>query len=132
MRLSVKARVYPTENSEKVMKAIKNIFPDLRLEVETLEDYSLVKGDAETREALEELHSKLRKERILDTARSILLASRQGNEVSFQINKQAAFANRLNLSAESSLGAIEVEIEDEEIEELINWLAPKTFEGREI
>lgn len=131
MKVSLRAVIYPTENSEKVSEAVKNIFPDLRLEVEKREGYSIIKGKAEGRKALEKLYKMLRKEKILDTARNTLMRTKQENKVFFTINKQAAYVGRLNLSAESPLGAIEVEIEDGNIDAFIDWLAPETFEGRE-
>ncbi|GBE55617.1 MAG TPA: hypothetical protein ENH28_05415 [Euryarchaeota archaeon] len=131
MKVSLKAVIYPTENSEKVSEAVKNIFPDLRLEVEKREGYSIIKGKAEERKALEKLYKMLRKEKILDTARNTLMKVKQEDKVFFLINKQAAYVGRLNLSAESPLGAIEVEIEDGNIDAFIDWLAPETFEGRE-
>ncbi len=131
MKVSLRAVIYPTENSEKVSEAVKNIFPDLRLEVEKREGYSIIKGKAEGRKALEKLYKMLRKEKILDTARNTLMKVKQEDKVFFTINKQAAYVGRLNLSAESPLGAIEVEIEDGNIDAFIDWLAPETFEGRE-
>ncbi len=132
MKVSLKAVIYPTENSEKVSKAVKNIFPDLRLEVEKRKGYSIIKGKAKERKALEKLYKMLRKEKILDTARNALMRTKQEDKVFFTINKQAAYVGRLNLSVESTLGAIEVEIEDGNIDVFIDWLAPETFEGKEI
>lgn len=132
MKVSLKAVIYPTENFEKVSKAVKNIFPDLGLEVEKREGYSIIKGKAKERKALEKLYKMLRKEKILDTARNMLMRTKQEDKVFFIINKQAAYVGRLNLSVESTLGAIEVEIEDGNIDAFIDWLAPETFEGKEI
>ncbi len=131
MKVSLKAIIYPTENFEKVSKAVKNIFPDLGLEVEKREGYSIIKGKAKERKALEKLYKMLRKEKILDTARNMLMRTKQEDKVFFTINKQAAYVGRLNLSVESTLGAIEVEIEDGNIDAFIDWLAPETFEGKE-
>jgi hypothetical protein len=52
--------------------------------------------------------------------------------VSFRLNKQAAFAGYVNFSEESPLGSIEVEIVDEEVAGIVEWLAPRTVEGREV
>ncbi|GCC11004.1 hypothetical protein IPdc08_01048 [archaeon] len=132
MKISLKAVIYPTENSEKVSKAVKNIFPDLKLEVEKRKGYSVIKGKAKEIKALEKLYKMLRKEKILDTARNALMRTKQEDKVFFTINKQAAYVGRLNFSVESTLGAIEVEIEDGNIDVFIDWLAPETFEGKEI
>lgn len=132
MKLSAVAPVYPTENRKKVGEALKKIFPSTRLKFEHGEELSTVKAEAKGRESLRELHRLLRKEKVLDAARKVMLSSMSADTTRFSVNKEAALIGRLNLSSTSPLGAIEVKIEDENIEGLIDWLAPRTFEGREV
>ncbi|MCG2728447.1 MAG: metallophosphoesterase, partial [Candidatus Methanoperedenaceae archaeon] len=47
-------------------------------------------------ESLRLLHPRLREERILDTARNILLIGVEGNTTQFRLNKQVAFAGKVN------------------------------------
>jgi len=130
MKVTVRAPVYPTESHEKVITALKNIFPQVEFDITAGEPARII-GYGYGREALEQLHFLLRKEKILDACRALLLENRVENKTKLKINKQAAYVGRLNLSAESPLGCIEVEIESEELDELIDWLAPKTIDGRE-
>ncbi len=132
MQVLIRARIYPTESIDKVRAAVENLFPGLEYEVEERgeERYLLARGAS--RECLEKLHLRLREQRILDAARGVMMSSLQGNRVRFHLNKQAAFAGYVNFSEESPLGAIEVEIEDEEIASIVDWLAPRTVEGREV
>jgi len=135
MNVSVKvsALVYPTEIQEKVEKAVKNLFP-VGLH---LEDYGIPRlhGEGDL-ESLRVLHRRLREERILDTARQVLLSGVSGSTAQFMLNKQVAFAGKVNFPAgEESLGSIYVEISAENKEDLlriIDWLAPKTLEGKPI
>ncbi len=131
MKFTVRAPVYPTESQEKVITALKNIFPKVEFDITAGEPAWIIIGYGYGREALEQLHFLLRKEKILDACRALLLESRVENKTTLKINKQAAYVGRLNLSAESPLGCIEVEIESDELDELIDWLAPKTIDGRE-
>ena len=132
MKVTVRvfAQVNPTEIREKVEKAISNFFPfELKLQ-----DFGLSgEGDLES---LRTLHLRLREERILDTARNILLNGIDGNTTKFRLNKQVAFAGILNFPvAEESLGSIHVEISAQNLSELfkvIDWLAPQTIEGNPI
>lgn len=130
MKFTVRAPVYPTESQEKVITAMKNIFPGIEFEVAPGAP-AWITGYGYEKEALEQLHFLLRKEKILDACRALLLENKMANKTRLRINKQAAYVGRLNLSAESPLGCIELEIESEELEELIDWLAPKTVDGRE-
>lgn len=135
MKVTVRvfAPVNPTEIREKVEKAISNFFP-FELKLQDLEITGLSgEGDLES---LRILHLRLREERILDTARNILLNGIDGNTTKFRLNKQVAFAGKLNFPvAEESLGSIHVEISAQNLSELfkvIDWLAPQTIEGNPI
>ncbi len=129
----VSGLVHPTEIEEKVRKAITNLFP-VELQLRDFGTPQLIgEGDLES---LRLLHRRLREERILDTARHILLTGISGNTTQFQLNKQVAFAGKLNFPAdEESLGSIYVEISAENNDELlkiIDWLAPQTIEGKPV
>jgi len=132
MNVTVKvfAQVNPTEIQEKVEKAISNFFP---VELKLQEFGMSGEGDLES---LRTLHLRLREERILDTARNILLNGIEGNTTRFRLNKQVASIGKLNFPvAEESLGSIHVEISAQNLSELfkvIDWLAPQTIEGNPI
>lgn len=135
MKVTVKvsALVYPTEIEEKVKTAITGLFPvELAIrEFGTPQIYG--EGDFES---LRLLHQRLREERILDTARNILLAGISGNTTQFRLNKQVAFMGKVNFPAgEESLGSIHVEITAENLENLlkiIDWLSPRTIDGKPV
>ncbi len=133
VKVAVSALVYPTELEERVKKAITNLF---RIELHT-EDFGIPRllGEGDI-ESLRLLHRRLREERILDTARHVLMSGISGNTAQFSLNKQVAFVGKVNFSVgEESLGSIYVEITSESKEELlkiIDWLAPKTVEGKPV
>ncbi len=131
--VKVSALVYPTELPEKVKTAITNLFP-VELHIE---EYGIPRlcGEGDL-ESLRLLHRRLREERILDTARHVLLTWVEGNTTQFRLNKQVAFAGKVNFPAgEESLGSINVEISTGDKEDLlktIDWLAPRTIEGKPV
>jgi len=135
MNISVKvfAPVNPTEIQEKVEKAISNFFPvELKLQESEI---PVLSGDGGL-ESLRTLHLRLREERILDTARKILLNGIKGDTTQFRLNKQVAFIGKLNFPAgEESLGSIHVEISTQspgELLKVIDWLAPQTVDGKPV
>ncbi len=131
--VKVSSLVYPTEMQEKVIKAITNLFP---IELH-LDEFGIPRlyggGDIDS---LRLLHVRLREERILDTARHILLTGIEANTTQFRLNKQVAFVGKVNFPAgEESMGSIYVEILTEKREDLlklIDWLAPQTIEGKPV
>jgi predicted RNA binding protein with dsRBD fold (UPF0201 family)/adenylate kinase family enzyme len=130
IRITVSALVFPTEPEEKVRHAVENIFPDAKLRLIQEKGYvDRLEGSA----GLDNLHELLRKQKILDTARSAMYDGLNGREISFELNKQAAYIGELNfLDHDVALGGIYVNIEYKDPELIINWLAPQTSEGRPV
>ncbi|MCD6503615.1 MAG: hypothetical protein J7K58_05275 [Euryarchaeota archaeon] len=124
MKVRIRVPLNPTEDEEKVKNAILNIFPDASMKIE--EDVII----AETTD-LKNLKELLEKQRIRDTARDVFMSSIVENHIIFKINKQVATIGRVNFSvSEGPLGDIEVDIEAEEgenVNEIINYLAPSTL-----
>ncbi len=131
--VKVSSLVYPTEMQEKVIKAVTNLFP---IELH-LDEFGIPRlyGEGDL-DSLRLLHVHLREERILDTARHILLTGIEANTTQFRLNKQVAFVGKVNFPAgEESMGSIYVEISTENREELlklIDWLAPQTIDGKPV
>jgi predicted RNA binding protein with dsRBD fold (UPF0201 family) len=125
--IRVHCPVFPSEDPEKVMKAVKNIFPDLGL---TAENGALTGETAN----LEHFAAQIRRQRILDTTRSVLMKGRRGDERTiFNMNKQAAFAGKISFTEERTiLGTINVTITADNITGFIEALAPQTIDGEEV
>jgi len=127
---TVSALVFPTEPEEKVRQAILNIFPGAKLHFIQQKGYvDRLEGAA----GLDHLHESLRKQKILDTARSAMYKGLKDDEISFELNKQAAFMNALSfLDHDVSLGGIYVTIKYKDPMLIIDWLAPETREGKPV
>lgn len=127
MRLEVEAEVRRTEDPEKVKKAVLNIFPELRLNV----GENIVRGEGNDVRLLSRFRELLRKQAILDAARSAMSAGISGeNLMCFRLNKQAAFVGKVSFTdGESPMGPIVVRIQAEDLERMIDHLSPKTKDG---
>ncbi|KKH47549.1 RNA-binding domain-containing protein [Methanosarcina sp. 1.H.A.2.2] len=142
--VKISAPVYPTEDLEKVIKAISVLFTGIELQKETIESTEsekevspsfLLTGEGGL-DLLFNLHGLIRREKIIDSLRNKAFnkgLSREGLLVRFLLNKQAAFVGVPSVPAEEgSLGAIKVVIRadsPEEMERLFEWLLPLTEEG---
>ncbi|MDK2892238.1 RNA-binding domain-containing protein [Methanohalophilus sp.] len=130
--VEVWAELFPTEDVEKVRKAIENV---LTVKLEVFDDKIQGYGKLDS---LLKLHKMLRKEKILDSARMPMMENLEANKTSFtfKLNKQAAYAGKASFPAdEGVLGNINVRILDDskaKLEEVIDWLAPPTEEGKPI
>ncbi|MCX8185199.1 MAG: RNA-binding domain-containing protein [Sulfolobales archaeon] len=133
--LRVEVEVRPTENLEKVVRAVRNIFEVEVKEVELSERYKLLIGESKNVESLRKFHAALRQQRILDSARAYIVKNRRGNTLELKLHKQAAYAGYISLvtfDEESPLGPIRVLIVSDRIDEIVDWLTPPTSQGRPI
>jgi len=115
----VETPVHPTENPEKVIRALRNLFPDLQIE-------STKDRIGGTTANLDRLRELIRNQRIRDTARRQLIAGRRENRTTVSLSKQASFVGVVNFAIASPLGDIAVEIESDDIEAAIDYIAEST------
>jgi len=125
----VEVEINPTEDPEKVRKAVENIFGSLEFEAKPYGRGSLLVAKTKGIDGLTKLYNLLRRERIRDAARGVLFDGLGEKSIVFYLNKQVAYAGHISFSkpmAESPLGPIKVQIRCDNPRELIEWLAPKT------
>jgi len=123
IEIFVSSSVRPTECVDRVVSAIENIFPGLVMDIRSdrIEAY-------DGPESLRVMHEILRRQKILDAARSEMMRGLEGEATSFRLNKQAAFMGAVSFPAEEEpLGSIHVRITGGE--RVIDWLAPQTENG---
>lgn len=97
---------------------MKNIFPDLDIREEA--EFLIGSGSS-----IEEFGELLKKQRIRSAARAVFLSSRSVDGVFFTLNKQVAFIGKVSFGSGSPLGDIEVRIKNEDIDSLIDSIAPE-------
>lgn len=123
LQVRVETPCRPTEDPEKVTAALRNLFPDLRID-------SMEGRLVGTTERLERLRERIRNQRIRDTARRQLLSGRDGDRTTVSLSKQAAFVGVVNFAAGSPLGDIVVEIESDDLTAVIDDVAESTVDRK--
>jgi uncharacterized protein len=123
--LKVEAIVNPSEDTQKVIDAIANLFAGCSPEVSFR---SRVVGRAVGSDSLAILYEQVRSRSAMGVLRRMLLDNRVGDSTSFLLNKQAAtsgIAAVIEEEQESPLGPIRVTISCEELDALVDWLVPE-------
>jgi predicted RNA binding protein with dsRBD fold (UPF0201 family) len=124
----VEVEVNPTEDLEKVKRAVENIFGAVKFEVESRKWGCLLIAETRGTEGLTKLYNLLSRARIRAAARKVFFSGMDKKSVKFYLNKQVAYAGHISFSqqtAESPLGPINVQIRCSNPRELIEWLTPK-------
>lgn len=107
-----------------MVRAILNIFPDAELDGQ-----EKLAGRAASIDNIREL---LKRQRIRDAARSVLMRGARGGATSFRLNKQVAAVGKVSFSSEPQpLGDIEVTISSQDLDGVIDSLTSHDEEGRE-
>jgi hypothetical protein len=135
MRVEVWVEVRPTEDEEKVKRALSNVFIYDELRIEESEGKKYIVAFGEGFKSLVKIHDLIKEQGIEDSARSILMRGVENNRVVFHIHKQAAYVGVLSFvteNNESPLGPITFIVETNDTMRLIDWLAPKTSRGRRL
>lgn len=128
VEIDIETYVHPTEDVDKVVQAVKNIFPDAEIEIKD----GKLKAKAWD---LRKLRDLLRRQRILDTARTELFRGRCGNEITIYLNKQTAYVSKVNFADEDAiLSPIKVtfKLYGIPVGKFIDYLAPATKAGKPI
>jgi len=127
VKLRIEARIYPTEDEEKVSRAVKNVVGEVDLKSITLKHGLILRAEGEGVESLSFLRKKLQSERIRDAARALFLRSIEDKRIGFSLNKQAAYAGHVSFSpaSQTPLGPIAVEIECDDPKAVVEWLTRK-------
>jgi len=113
MNITVETVCKPTEDKDKVKKAVLNLFPDLKIDYKG----NRMRGTSSSLDRFKEI---LMESRIRDTARRILLRGKKGNKTVFKLNKQVAFVGKVCFAEEKHpLGDITVTIENENIDRIM-------------
>ena len=122
LTVTVRARCLPTEDRERVSRAITQLFPD-----------AIITGDDPmmgTSSSVEAFAEQLRRQRIRGVARAILRRGVRGDSSSFRLNKQVAAIGKVSFSEEEHpLGDLEVTVRSDRIECLIDDIAPNLRKG---
>ena len=137
MQAVVRSRVYPTEDRERVEKAIANIFADLSYAIVEDETYFEVQSSLNRVGSLDWLRQRIHELKIIDAVRSRLLSNWSGSSTWLCLDKQAAFSGRVRIADDSEesppLGFIEIVLQfdtEPEFQRFLTWFVPRTARTR--
>ena len=122
--------VNPSEDEEKVKSAVLSIFPDAELEL----GERVFEGSG----SLDKFSRLIRKQKILDATRGVLLANLRGDHTFMNLNKQVATVGKHGLDRELNIDDLSTkEIAGrtkirKTLEALIDKVAPMTVDGEEV
>jgi predicted RNA binding protein with dsRBD fold (UPF0201 family) len=124
VKIEVEAEVRPTEDVDKVKRAVLNVYSgDLVLVGGG--NYSFLRGVSMDLRSLEPLRKLIRSQQIEPAAKSYLLRRMSNGELTILLHKQAAFASKISFiddAKESPLGPIKIHITGDNLEEVVNYL----------
>ena len=127
--------IFPSEGESKVLKAVSSVIP-IEEEDDVRVEGGVLRVRVEGYDRLLKLRESFRRNRVLDTARDLLIRSRRGRSFEISIHKQAAFRGLIKLcedDSESPLGVIRVRIHyPGDLNVFLNWIAPRTKRGRAV
>jgi len=113
--------VNPSEDPEKVKKAISNIFPYSTVKTET----SSVIAQSKELKSFEKIFETIQSKQSQKTYRKYLEKNLDNSTTWFYLNKQAAFAEKIAIceeAEESPLGPIKVILTSSNIDGIIDWI----------
>ena len=127
--VEITAPLYPTETAARVREAIHGIFPTAEI---TTEEDRLVGRSTSIARFSERLHEQA----ILDAARDRFLDGVDGNELGFELKKQAAVAGVVNfpVGSPAELGtlSVSVRVNRPAVPAFLDLVAPPTEDGEPI
>ncbi|RLF15409.1 MAG: hypothetical protein DRJ97_04070 [Thermoprotei archaeon] len=132
-RVTVTVELHPTEDEDKVRRAVENVLEASEWRVEEEGDGLKRLVAASTLHGLNRMREKLRRQRTLDAARYMMKRFSTPDKLVFYLHKQAAYAGYVVFclpEGESPLGPIEVVVEAQDLKKALDWLAPPTSEGK--
>lgn len=125
MHVTIKAEIKPTEDEEKLLKAVRKIFPEVDFKIHESRGKRFFIGESTEISSLKYVKENWRRRRVRSTAARLLREATSPGTIFMRLSKQAAYvgvASILDFDEQPAIGSIEVEVKTENPEELIKWL----------
>lgn len=139
MKATIRCIVHPTEDIQRVEKAIENILGPIVFSNTKLEEFTELYSSDTKRTRFTTLRQLVHDKRILDATRVRLLKNLDELSTYIFFDKQAAYTGKIRLidnnHEDPPLGSIEIRFEfssESQFEEFLDWFSPRTKDGRAI
>jgi Uncharacterized protein conserved in archaea len=134
MRVEAVVEVRYTEDKERVLKALENVFTPMSIQERPSDTGVVLVAFCEGAKCLEKLRGAIWRQGIQDAARSVISRGIVAEDtVIFSVNKQAAYVGVVSFVTEvgeSPLGPITFTVKTSNVRQFIDWLAPRTYRGK--
>ncbi|HJU13502.1 MAG TPA: RNA-binding domain-containing protein [Candidatus Nitrosotalea sp.] len=123
-KIEAYAAVTPSEDPDKVRKALSNVVPDASYEYKE----GSMKALSRDLNSLSNIREAIRKKKVNRVYRRQMQYHTSDDTTWFYLNKQAAYVDVVaicDVAEESPLGPIKVILHSVSIEKVIDWLAPE-------
>lgn len=127
IQIHVEAPVYPSEDFNKVKEAVEKLLLEIKVELVSSKPFH-VRGSSSDGKCLSKIYNQIRSRATLGVARRLLIGNASETSTWIFFNKQAAFMGVVSMceeESESPLGPIQVSFTAKNIQEFIDWLAPR-------
>jgi predicted RNA binding protein with dsRBD fold (UPF0201 family) len=139
MKSTIKCIIYPTEEIQRIEKAIENLLGPITFSTTKFDEFTEIYSSNASKSSFAILRQLVHDKRILDVVRVRLLKNLDELTTFMLFDKQAAFTGKLrlidNIHEDPPLGSIEIRFEFEsesQFEEFLDWFSPRTKDGRVI
>lgn len=120
-KIQVFSSINPSEDPEKIKKAILNILPHSEIKI----DDSSISAQTNELRSLEKIHESIHSRQLLGVFKRQLERHQENNSTWFYLNKQTAFVKKVVLceeADESPLGPLKVVLTSPKLEQIIDCL----------
>ena len=117
IEVTLVAKIKPTESPDLVLKAMKNLFPDLEFEVKE----NVIIGKGKGIESLRRFIEIVGREAIIPRTLQLLEERRRGDSIVIPIDKEVATVGRISYDEEGEMGPMWLEVRGD-VEEFINLI----------
>ena len=137
MKSTIRCIVHPTEDQERIEKAIENILGSVSFSSSKFDEFTEIYYPDATNANLAVLRQFIHDKRILDAVRVRLRKNYDELTTYLHFDKQAAYTGKIrlidNTQEDPPLGIIEIAFEftsQSEFDEFLDWFSPRTKDGR--
>ena len=120
-KIEIFCSINPSEDPEKIKKAINNIFPQSKIKTE---DFS-ISAQSKDLNSFEKIYETIHSKQSQKSYKRNLENNLENDSTWFYLNKQAAFVEQIAIceeAEESPLGPIKVIMTSSNIDEIIDWI----------